>query len=85
VGDIDLDSMDPQVVENDRQKLLAVERLMLETICFNFAARMPFSYVIKNGKRMQGEASLLCVVSVRVVLINHSLQKVHQICLEGCD
>ncbi|TFK40848.1 cyclin-like protein [Crucibulum laeve] len=51
-GEVDLDSMDPQVVEHDRQRLLAVERLMLETICFNFTSRMPFPYVIKIGREL---------------------------------
>ncbi|KAF9565752.1 hypothetical protein CPC08DRAFT_629403 [Agrocybe pediades] len=59
MGDIDLDTMNPQEVENDRQKLLTVERLMLETMCFNFAARMPFPYVIKIGKKMN--ASKKCI------------------------
>ncbi|KZT73927.1 cyclin-like protein [Daedalea quercina L-15889] len=49
VGEID---MDPQTVETDRQRLLAVERLMLETICFNFTSRMPFPYVIKIGRAL---------------------------------
>ncbi|KAH9936171.1 cyclin-like protein, partial [Fomitopsis serialis] len=49
VGEID---MDPQTVELDRQRLLAVERLMLETICFNFTSRMPFPYVIKIGRSL---------------------------------
>ncbi|KAF8889995.1 cyclin-like protein [Gymnopilus junonius] len=52
-GEIDLDTVDPTMVENDRQRLLAIERLILETICFNFTARMPFQYVIKIGKEMQ--------------------------------
>jgi hypothetical protein len=43
-----------QIVEADRQRLLAIERLILETICFNFTARMPFPYVIKLGKEFRG-------------------------------
>ncbi|KAF8170930.1 hypothetical protein BJ912DRAFT_1025267 [Pholiota molesta] len=49
-GEVDIDTMDPAMVEADRQRLLAIERLILETICFNFKARMPFPYVIKLGK-----------------------------------
>ncbi|KAJ3514142.1 hypothetical protein NLJ89_g2551 [Agrocybe chaxingu] len=52
-GDIDLDTMDHAMVENDRQRLLAIERLILETICFNFTARIPFPYVIKLGKELK--------------------------------
>jgi hypothetical protein len=43
-----------QVVEHDRQRLLAVERLLLETVCFNFTSRMPFPYVIKIGRALGG-------------------------------
>ncbi|KAF5314841.1 hypothetical protein D9619_006929 [Psilocybe cf. subviscida] len=53
-GEIDLDTMDPTIVEADRLRLLAIERLILETICFNFTARMPFPYVIKLGKEFRG-------------------------------
>jgi CTD kinase subunit beta len=41
-----------QTLEQDRQHLLAVERLVLETICFNFTVRMPFPYVIKIGRSL---------------------------------
>jgi CTD kinase subunit beta len=43
-----------KTVENDRQRLLAVERLILETICFNFTSRMAFPYVIKLGRKLRG-------------------------------
>lgn len=46
------------MVEHDRQRLLAVERLLLETICFNFTSRMPFPYVIKIGRALGGECSI---------------------------
>ena len=45
----------------DRQRLLAVERLIVELICFNFTSHMPFAYVIKVGRKLKG-------------LILHSLQ-----------
>ncbi|KAL1667449.1 cyclin-like protein [Schizophyllum commune] len=51
-GEIDIDTMDPAIVEQDRQKLLAIERLLLETICFNFTSRLCFPYVIKIAKRL---------------------------------
>ncbi|KAI0031078.1 cyclin-like protein [Vararia minispora EC-137] len=54
-GDID---MDPNVVEMDRQRLLGVERLILETICFNFTSRTPFPYVIKMGKALNASKRL---------------------------
>ena len=47
------------MVENDRQRLLAVERLILETICFNFTAQIPFPYVIKLGKELRGISFLM--------------------------
>ncbi|KAL0961355.1 hypothetical protein HGRIS_006311 [Hohenbuehelia grisea] len=57
-GEVDIDIVDPQVVENDRQRLLAVERLILEAICFNFTSRMPFPYVIKLGKAIGASKEL---------------------------
>ncbi|OAX39803.1 cyclin-like protein [Rhizopogon vinicolor AM-OR11-026] len=55
-GDVD---MDPATAENDRQRVLAVERLILETICFNFTSKMPFSYVIKIGRKLQASKKLI--------------------------
>ncbi|KAF8895340.1 cyclin-like protein [Infundibulicybe gibba] len=54
-GEIDIDTMDQQMVEHDRQRLLSVERLVLETICFNFTSRMPFPYVIKMGRELHAQ------------------------------
>ncbi|KAG6334610.1 hypothetical protein ID866_4486 [Astraeus odoratus] len=48
-----------QTVEHDRQRLLAVERLILETICFNFTSRLPFPYVIKLGKKLGASKKLI--------------------------
>ncbi|RPD62215.1 cyclin-like protein [Lentinus tigrinus ALCF2SS1-7] len=46
-GEIDID---PNQMEHDRQRLLAIERLIVETICFNFNTRLPFPYVIKISR-----------------------------------
>ncbi|EPQ54470.1 cyclin-like protein [Gloeophyllum trabeum ATCC 11539] len=54
-GEVD---MDPNTVENDRQRLLAVERLILEMICFNFTSRLPFPYVIKIGRALRATKKL---------------------------
>ncbi|THG99671.1 hypothetical protein EW026_g2729 [Hermanssonia centrifuga] len=54
-GEVD---MDPATVEHDRQRLLAVERLILETICFNFTSKMPFPYVIKVGRAFSATKKL---------------------------
>ncbi|KAJ7095790.1 cyclin-like protein [Mycena belliarum] len=69
-GEIDLDTMDPQVVEHDRQKLLAIERLLLETVCFNFTSRMPFPYVIKLGKAF-GASKKLTKLAWRLTIDCH--------------
>ncbi|KAJ7069834.1 cyclin-like protein [Mycena amicta] len=57
-GIVDVDSMDPAVVERDRQRVLSIERLLLETVCFNFTSRMPFPYVIKLGKALGASKNL---------------------------
>lgn len=52
-------SHENQIVEQDRQHLLAIERLILETICFNFTSKMSFPYVIKAGKAFGGMCHLV--------------------------
>ncbi|KAI0822015.1 cyclin-like protein [Trametes gibbosa] len=70
-GEIELE---PGTVENDRQRLLAVERLMLECICFNFTARLPFPYVIKicrafgASKKLSKLAYRLAIDSFRTLV-----------------
>ncbi|RXW24406.1 hypothetical protein EST38_g1431 [Candolleomyces aberdarensis] len=58
-GEVDIDTLDPQLVESDRQRLLAIERLILETICFNFTAKLPFPYVIKMGRALRVSKALI--------------------------
>lgn len=45
-------------MEQDRQHLLGIERLVLETISFNFTVTIPFPYVIKACKKLGGKRSL---------------------------
>jgi len=66
-GEID---MDPATVEHDRQRLLAVERLLLETVSFNFTSRMPFPYVIKYGRAF-GATKKLTKLAWRLAIDSH--------------
>ncbi|KAI0352651.1 cyclin-like protein, partial [Trametes cingulata] len=63
-GEID---MDPATVENDRQRMLAVEKLMLESICFNFTSRLPFPYVIKISRAF-GASKKLSKLAYRLAI-----------------
>lgn len=40
------------MLEHERRRILSVERLVLETICFAFRAPVPFPLVIKLGKKL---------------------------------
>ncbi|KIJ54574.1 hypothetical protein M422DRAFT_24513 [Sphaerobolus stellatus SS14] len=51
--------MDPEKVEQDRQRLIAIERLILEMICFNFTSRMSFPYIIKLGRAVGASKHLI--------------------------
>ena len=42
----------------DRKKVIVIERLILETICFNFTVQMAFPYVIKFGKELRATKDL---------------------------
>lgn len=46
------------MLEADRLKVLSIERLVLETVCFNFSVDTPFEYVIKFGKGLGGSSLL---------------------------
>lgn len=71
-------------MEADRQRLLAVERLILETICFNFTSRMPFPYVIKIGRELKGVTRPCPSAEASLSLIDYlSLQKADQIRMEA--
>ena len=75
---------DIQTVEHDRQRLLAVERLILETICFNFTSKMPFPYVFKLGRKLGGNSLVLPIRSIISIFI-FSIQDAHQICVASHD
>ncbi|KAJ1303328.1 hypothetical protein OPQ81_011524 [Rhizoctonia solani] len=53
--DVDID---PTILEADRHRLIAIERLILETICFNFRVRLPFAYVIKICREFHASKEL---------------------------
>lgn len=63
---IDISSVDVKQLEHDRKKVLAIERLVLETICFNFldagagagsGKADVFGLVMKLGRKMRCESS----------------------------
>jgi CTD kinase subunit beta len=45
-----------QTLEADRLKVLAIERLVLETVCFNFSVQTPFTFVLRFAKALGGES-----------------------------
>ncbi|CAE6488248.1 unnamed protein product [Rhizoctonia solani] len=53
--DVDIDQA---VLEADRHRLIAIERLILETICFNFRVKLPFAYVIKVCREFHASKEL---------------------------
>ncbi|KAI0714023.1 cyclin-like protein [Cerioporus squamosus] len=83
-GEIDID---PNQMEHDRQRLLAIERLIVETICFNFNTRLPFPYVIKisrafgASKKVSKLAYRLAIDSFRTLL---NLQYPPHVVALGC-
>ncbi|CAE6391103.1 unnamed protein product [Rhizoctonia solani] len=54
-ADVDIDQA---ALEADRHRLISIERLILETICFNFRVRLPFSYVIKMCREFHASKDL---------------------------
>lgn len=57
---VDISNVDPNVLEHERKRVLGIERLILETICFNFAVQVPFELVIKLGRKLERESRIWC-------------------------
>jgi CTD kinase subunit beta len=58
--------------QHDKTRLLAIERLILETICFNFTSRLPFPYVIKLGRAFKGKSLPLLCPLVSLILFQRA-------------
>ena len=56
-GVIDPSNVDPNVLENERKRVLSIERLVLETMCFKFGVDTGLGSVIKIGRAMSCESS----------------------------
>jgi len=67
---------------DSRSRQMAIERLILETICFNFTSKMPFPYVIKVGKDLKGIFFLFSCLSFSDLWF--SIQEIDQIRLANC-
>ncbi|GAC94862.1 hypothetical protein PHSY_002435 [Pseudozyma hubeiensis SY62] len=53
IGSVGEADVDPNIIETDRKRLLALEKLILESLCFNFHsnANVALKMVIKLGRR----------------------------------
>jgi CTD kinase subunit beta len=50
---IDLSSVDQRMVEEERNRVLNIERLVLEVMGFKFGVEVGLSVVVKIGKKMR--------------------------------
>lgn len=68
-GTVDPASVDPKMLERERKRVLSVERLVLETICFSFWAGVgvAFGDVVKIGRRL-GASKEFCQLAWRVAV-----------------
>lgn len=49
---VDITAVDPAMLERERRRVLSIERLVLETMCFAFGVAVPFALVVKIGKKL---------------------------------
>lgn len=54
-GVVDPSAVDPNMLEGERQRVLSIERLVLETMCFKFSVDVGLDLVVKIGRAFQGE------------------------------
>ncbi|EJU03138.1 cyclin-like protein [Dacryopinax primogenitus] len=62
--------INPKNLDIDKLRLVAVERLVLETICFNFKVHTPHSYVIKAGRAL-GASKELTKLAYKLAIDSH--------------
>ncbi|ORY29517.1 cyclin-like protein [Naematelia encephala] len=51
-GALDMNSLDPAMLEGERRRVLSIERLVLESLCFKFGVAVGFGDIISCGKRL---------------------------------
>ncbi|KAK9761226.1 RNA polymerase II C-terminal domain kinase beta subunit, variant 3 [Basidiobolus ranarum] len=51
-------SLDSPEVEEKRKRIISYERLIIETLCFDFRVQHPFKYIIKFVKKLNGDKKL---------------------------
>ena len=54
-GQVDPAAVEANLLEGERNRVMSIERLVLETLCFKFKAEVGLGLVIKLGKAMGGE------------------------------
>jgi CTD kinase subunit beta len=59
-GTIDPTALDTRMLEEERLRVLTVERLVLETICFKFGIDSALGIVIKIAKALEREFCISC-------------------------
>jgi CTD kinase subunit beta len=68
-GTIDPTALDARMLEDERLRVLTVERLVLETICFKFEVDTAVSIVVKIAKALERESPLHRSCKARAELI----------------
>jgi hypothetical protein len=79
-GTIDPTALDARMLEDERLRVLTVERLVLETICFKFGVDSALSIVIKIAKALECEFSYI----ISWLVLTFSGQKNVSTGMEGC-
>jgi CTD kinase subunit beta len=55
-GVVDPTAVDPNMLEGERKRVLGIERLVLETVCFKFEVDVGLDLVVKIGKGLGCES-----------------------------
>jgi CTD kinase subunit beta len=75
-GAVDPAAIDPNVLEGERKRVLSIERLVLETMCFRFGVQSGLGVVIKLGKALGGMCGALSeLITVNVAVDKETIQR----------
>lgn len=54
-GAVDVAAVDPKVLEGERRRVVSIERLLLESMCFRFEARTAFDRFVPIAQSLGRE------------------------------
>lgn len=70
------------MLEGERKRVLSIERLVLETMCFRFGVQSGLGVVIKLGKALGGMCGALGLITVDLAVDKETIQRAWRVAVD---